>query len=221
MSGSGLRVEKHLLGRSVGQGLVGPLGVEVVDVAGNDSPGFADVLEPMKPGALFLERTDEPFAQAVLLGGIGRDVFLLQAVVLDQGAITPGTEHEPIIVPQQRESCRCAVGPAEPMDQGFFQGAFRILGPGRSIQTPAQDLAGAAVQDGDERAPAIHPAFHQGDVRGPTLVGLRSDGLRPRHPRALAHGTLAAGFHPFRLLIACPTSEGDGYLLLVQCRDIP
>jgi hypothetical protein len=53
---------------------VRPLGVEVVDVTGNDDAGFMDILEPMEPGALLLERMDKQLAQAVLPGGIGRDV---------------------------------------------------------------------------------------------------------------------------------------------------
>ena len=63
---------------------MGPLGVEVLDVAGNDCAGFMDVLESVEPGAFFFERTDEPFTQAGLLGGIRLDVFLLETVILDQ-----------------------------------------------------------------------------------------------------------------------------------------
>ena len=140
-------VEERLSRRSVGQGLVGPLGVEVVDVAGDDSAGFTDVLEPMEPGAFFLERTDEPFAQAVLLGGIGRDVFLLQAVVLDQCARGTRTKHEAIVM-AQGEVLGCAMGPSETVDQGVFEGSLNSLGPGGPIQTPTQNLAGVAVEDG-------------------------------------------------------------------------
>lgn len=77
---------------------MGLLGVEVVDVAGDDNAGLADVLIPVEPGALFLERTDEPLAQAVLPRGIGRDVFLLESVVLDQGAVGTRIKHEAIVM---------------------------------------------------------------------------------------------------------------------------
>ena len=69
-------VEERLLGRPVGQGLVGPLGVVVVDVAGYGGSGFLDVLEGVEPGAFLFESAEEPLAKAVQLGGVGRDIFL-------------------------------------------------------------------------------------------------------------------------------------------------
>ena len=51
ISGCGLGVEERLVGRPVCQGLVGPLGVVVVDVTGHGSAGFLDVLEGVEPGA--------------------------------------------------------------------------------------------------------------------------------------------------------------------------
>jgi len=44
-------VEKRLVGRSVVERLVGSLVVIVMDVTGNGSAGFVDVLEGMLPGA--------------------------------------------------------------------------------------------------------------------------------------------------------------------------
>jgi hypothetical protein len=47
-----------LLGRPVGQGLVGPLGVVVVDVSGQGCAGFLEVLEGVEPGAFATLITD-------------------------------------------------------------------------------------------------------------------------------------------------------------------
>lgn len=85
------------MGRPVGQGLVGPLGVVVIDVSGHGSACFLKVLEGVEPGAFLFEGADETLAEAVLFGSVGRDaprgfpsvIFLLKAVVLDQGSIGP------------------------------------------------------------------------------------------------------------------------------------
>ena len=44
-------------------------------------------LEAVTPCEFFLEGFDEAFAQAVLLRGIWSDIFLLEAVVIDDGAV--------------------------------------------------------------------------------------------------------------------------------------
>jgi len=88
---------------------------------------------------------------------------------------------------------RGSVSPSEPMNQGFLQGLFDGLGAGGAPQTPSQHLPGAAIQDRHERAPAVRPAFHQGNVRGPALVGQGRDGSGSWHTRAFAHRALADG----------------------------
>jgi len=90
--------EERLSGRPVAKGLVGPLGVEVVDVACDDASGFLDVLEAMQPGALLFEGADESLAEAILFGGVGRDVFLFQAVVPDQGSIGLRSKHQAVVM---------------------------------------------------------------------------------------------------------------------------
>ena len=69
-------VEERLLGRPVGQGLVGPLGVVGADVAGHSGPGFLNVLEGVEPSTFLFESAEEPLAKAVQLGSVGRDIFL-------------------------------------------------------------------------------------------------------------------------------------------------
>lgn len=76
-----------MVGRPVIERLMGKLVVVMVDVAGDFGTGFLDVGEPVEPGAFLLEGAVEPLAKAVLLGCVGRDVFLLQAVGASQGTI--------------------------------------------------------------------------------------------------------------------------------------
>jgi len=77
------------VGRPVIERLMWALVVVVIDVAGDFSEGLLNVLEPVEPGAFLFEGAVEPLAEAVLLGGVGRDVFLSQAVVAGQGSIEP------------------------------------------------------------------------------------------------------------------------------------
>lgn len=49
--------------------------------------GVFDGLEAVASSKLFFEGFDEPLAEAVLLWGVGGDVFLLEAVVVDDGAV--------------------------------------------------------------------------------------------------------------------------------------
>ena len=77
------------MGRSVIERLMRTLVVVVVDVAGDFGTGLLNVLKPVEPGAFLFEGAVEPFAEAVLLGGVGRDVLLFQAVVAGQGSIEP------------------------------------------------------------------------------------------------------------------------------------
>jgi len=88
-SGSGFGVDERLMGHPVIERLMRALVVVVIDVAGDFGPGLLDVLKPVEPGAFLFEGAVEPLAEAVLLRGVGRDVFLLQAVVAGQGSIEP------------------------------------------------------------------------------------------------------------------------------------
>ena len=86
-----------------------------------------------------------------------------------------------------------AMGPAKPMDQGLLQGALGGLSSACEVEAPAQHLAGAAIEDGNERAPPILAALDEGNIRAPALIGCWSYGSGPRHSRTLANGPLAHG----------------------------
>ena len=76
----------------------------------------------------------------------------------------------------QGEPFGSAVGPAKPVDQGFLQSALGGLGSAGEVEAPAQHLAGAAIEHGNERAPPILAALDEGDIRAPALIGCRGYG---------------------------------------------
>ena len=69
------------------EGGVGALGVVVFDVSGDRGACGGEVVKAVLPGAFLFEGADEPLAQAVLLGRVGSDVFLREAVVTHEGAV--------------------------------------------------------------------------------------------------------------------------------------
>ncbi len=86
-----------------------------------------------------------------------------------------------------------AVSPAKPVDQGLLQGTLGSLSSAGEVEAPAQHLAGAAIEDGNKRAPPILAALDEGDIRAPALIGFWGNRSGPRHPRALTNGPLAHG----------------------------
>ena len=98
-----------------------------------------------------------------MFGRVGSDVFLTQAVSARGGGVESGAEDEAVVV-AQRESGGCAMEPAKAGDQGAFQGTLGGFSPGGIIEFPAEDFAGAAVDDGYEGAPAVHSAMDESDV---------------------------------------------------------
>lgn len=160
---------------SVGEGLVGAAGVVVVDPGSEFEPGVLDGGEAVAPAKLFFEGLDEALAEAVLLRRVGGDVFLLEAVVLDDGAVLARAEDESVVMTQEH-AWRGAAQRAEAAEEGFLQSAFSRFGPSGEFQGIAEDLSGAAVDDGDEDAPAVAAAVDEGEIGGPSLVGMLGDG---------------------------------------------
>ena len=76
----------------------------------------------------------------------------------------------------QEHSGRSVAQGTEAIEQGFLQGAFGGLGPAGALKRVAEDLAGAAVDDGHEDAPAIAAAMNQSEVGGPALIRMVGDG---------------------------------------------
>ena len=85
----------------VGEGLVGSAGVVVVDPGSEFESGVFDGGEAVAPAKLFLEGLDEALAEAVLLRSVGGDVFLLEAVVPDDGTVLARAEDQTVVVAQE------------------------------------------------------------------------------------------------------------------------
>src|SRR6476620_4713600 len=167
----------------VGEGLVGSAGVVVVDPGPEFESGVFDGGEAVAPAELFLEGLDEAFAEAVLLGCVGGDVFLLEAVVLDHGAVLARAEDQTVVMAQEH-AWRGAAQGAEAPEEGFLQGALCGFGPSGEFQSMTEDLPGAAVDDGHEDAPAVLSTVDEGKVGGPPLVGMIGDGEGDPDPRS-------------------------------------
>lgn len=173
------------------EGGVGALGVVVFDVSGDRRACGGEVVDAVLPGAFLFEGADEALAQPVLLGRVGRDVFLREAVVAHESTVASRAKDKAVVVAQV-EACGSATGGAEAMEQGIFQSTLGSLGSGGVCQLPAEDLARAAVDDRHDGAPAIATAVHGGDVGGPALVGSCGDGLAVLHTRPAACAALPA-----------------------------
>ena len=163
--------------------LVGSAGVVVVDPGSEFESGVFDGGEAVAPAKLFLEGLDEALAEAVLLRSVGGDVFLLEAVVLDDGAVLARAEDQTVVVAQEHAG-RCASEGAEASEGRFLQGAFCGFGPSGQLQCMPEDLTGAAVDDGHEDAPAVLSAVDESKVGGPSLIGMIGDGAGDTDPRS-------------------------------------
>jgi len=61
--------------------------VVAMDPCAEFESGVLDGFEAVAPGKFFFEGFDEAFAESVLLWGVWGDVFLLESVVVDDGAV--------------------------------------------------------------------------------------------------------------------------------------
>lgn len=153
------------------QRLVRPFVVVGVDPCPQLEPRVLDGREAVAPAELFLERLGEALAQAVLLRRVGRDVFLLESVVLDHCTVLARTEDQAVVVTQQHAGRRTAES-AETAEEGFLEGAFGGLGSPGALKGVAEHFPGTTVDDRDEDTPAILATVDERQIGGPALVGL-------------------------------------------------
>lgn len=135
-----------------------------------------------------MKRSQRPFCW----GGVRGDVFLLEAVVLDDGAVLARAEDQTVVVAQEHARRGVAQG-AEASEESFLEGAFRGFRPSGGLQGVADDLAGAAVDDRHEDTPAVPAAVDEGKVGGPSLIGTIGDGAGDPDPRACSRLSLRKG----------------------------
>ncbi len=149
--------------------------VVAVDPGVEFEAGVFDGGEAVAPAELLLEGFDKSFAEAVLLGRVGGDVFLDESVVVDHGAVLAGAEDQSVVVAQKHAGRRAAQG-SEAFEQCFFQSTFSGFGAAGAFERMTEDFTGATVDDRCKNAPAIAPAMNEGKVGGPALVGFFRDG---------------------------------------------
>jgi hypothetical protein len=97
--------------------------------------------------------------------------------------------HQPVVAPEQKWHCHSAKR-AITVDQGLLQGRLSRARLGRSLQVPAQDLAGVAIDHHGQTRPTISTRPNAAQVRGPTLVGRLGHGghglnTRPKPKRTI------------------------------------
>jgi len=66
----------------------------------NHSAGVLQGFKPVAMHALVFERADNSLNHAVLLGAVGRDELLLQAIAFDQGRVAAAGKSQAVIGPQ-------------------------------------------------------------------------------------------------------------------------
>ena len=168
---------------------MGPVMVVVVDPGSEFKSGLFDGLEAVAPTELFFEGFDETLAQAILLRSVWGDVFLFESVVAHYGTILARSEDQAVVMAKQHVG-RSAAQCAKAREQRLFQGAFGSFGSTRPLECMAEDLTGAAGNDGHKDTPTIAPAVDEGQIGGPALVGLLGDGAGDFDAGSLARTTL-------------------------------
>ena len=77
-----------------------------VEPVPNDPPRLLKRLERVLPDALLLQTPKEPFNDPVLFRRIGRNEFLVQAIVATGLPKPPTLKDQPIVAPQHRRPSR-------------------------------------------------------------------------------------------------------------------
>ena len=167
----------------VAERLMGTALVVPADPLADRRARLDEALEVVLPDALLLELAEEALDHAVLLGRVGRDELLAQAVVAAGGAEAAGREDQAVVAPDDR---RRALGPegTEAGEAGLLEGALGFPGPAPQGELLADDLAVVAVDDRRQVAPAVLAAVDVGEVHRPALVARRRDARRPCDPRS-------------------------------------
>ena len=157
----------------------------------NHAAGVLRGFEPVAMHALVLERANYALDHPILLGAVGRDELLLQAVAFDQGRVAATGKYQAVIGPQQEWMLDLAQAPIT-RDQGLLQRRFSRLGSAAAAQVPTQQFTAVAVDHQGQRGPPIAPRPHPAQIRRPALIwrlGHRRQGLDsgPEAHRALAY----------------------------------
>lgn len=177
------------------------------DPVTDDAHRVLDGLKTVAMHALLLQRPDEAFDHAVLLGTVWGDELLLQTVAAgDLGEVVAG-EDQTVVRPQQELFLDLAQS-AEPGDQGVLEGGAGGRGFAGLRQMPAQQLAGVAVDHQRQGSPAVLARPDTGEIRRPALV--RRSRNR-RHHSEIADGATGAAPGPSRHRRSARSDRSDAW----------
>ena len=85
----------------------------------DDTAGVLQGLEPVTVNALIFEGSDDTFDHAVLLGAVGRDELLAQAIAFNQGRVAAACEDQAVVGSQKERRLDTAEMPVS-SDQGLL-----------------------------------------------------------------------------------------------------
>jgi len=162
------------------QRLMRPLLVVPLQPVPNDSSGLLEGLKHVLPNTLFFETAKEPFDHPVLLRRVGRDEFLLEAIVSTGLSKSTALEDQPIVASENRRPARTER--AEPLETGGFDGPFRFLRPTPQREFVPDHFPIMTINHGRQMCPAILSTGDMRDIHGPPLVA----STRSTHPASHA-----------------------------------
>ena len=155
----------------------------------NNSSGMTKVPEVVLPGALFLQRAEEPFDHSVLLRRVGRDELLTQPIVPACPPEAPALEDEPVVGAHDRRSTRNTQR-AETFDARVFKGSFCFASSATEGELEPNDLSIVTIDDGDQVTPAISTTRDMGHVHGPAGIASHRSAHPSAHSRSRCARTL-------------------------------
>ena len=126
--------------------------------------GVLQRLEAIPVRALRFQGSNHALDHAVLLGAVGRDEFLAQAIASNQGRVASAGEHKAVVGSQKERLWHLAQRP-ESRNQRVLERRLRGLRSTAARQMPAQQLPTAAVDDQRQRRAAITSSPNPAKIR--------------------------------------------------------
>ena len=165
---------------SIAQRLMRPLLIVPLHPVPNDPSGLLECLKHVLPDTLFFETAKEPLNNPVLLRRVGRDEFLLEAIVATGLSKSTALEAQPIVASENRRPARTER--AEPLETGGFHCAFRLLRPTPQCEFVPDHFPIMTINHGRQMRPAILSTGDMRHIHGPPFVAL----TRSTHPASHA-----------------------------------
>jgi hypothetical protein len=160
-----------------------------VNPPSNGSSGFGEVAEIVLPNTLLFKAAKEALDHAILLGRIGRDELLAQAIIAARGAKAPALKDQTIIAAHHRGRTIRTQG-TEACQAGLLERPLGFLSATAQCELKAHDLAVVTVNHRGEMTPAVSSAGDVGQVHGPPFIAPLGTALKSLNSRPRRHRTL-------------------------------